>query len=306
MFGWSLFCFWGAGLLGAYTNIEGISSLTPRKRYTLWALTIVFLLVGTVLTVLQHRDQLSQQKEELVHRNKQDAKLADAAKSLADMKDKLVGVEGTLSNISVHDAALSDAMAKIASAARVPTDGPVAEIVHAIVEKLPKSTVTFKGNHNATVVGGGQAAQQQTVNAANGIGTIGGTLINPQVNNFGPPPAHLTYTEKLLTQNGNSRTFEVHIATDRSIPGAKIGLVFTKPFNNSDAFRQNHQPSVTNAPITSIQWWYNLQERSTGAPIPNSFAVQVNQPAVFLPGQDLVIQFESNVDAHVSQIAEIQ
>ena len=35
-------------------------------------------------------------------------------------------------------------------------------------------------------------ATQQTVNAPNGIGTIGGTLVNPQVNNFGYMPKKLT------------------------------------------------------------------------------------------------------------------
>jgi predicted sugar kinase len=66
-------------------------------------------------------------------------------------------------------------------AAHIDPNGSLGDIVQGIGEKLPKPNVSVKGNQNSTVIGNGQAAQRQTINAANGIGTIGGTLINPQV-----------------------------------------------------------------------------------------------------------------------------
>ncbi|HEV2700269.1 MAG TPA: hypothetical protein VGV09_01465, partial [Steroidobacteraceae bacterium] len=181
-------------------------------------------------------------------------------------------------------------------------------MVKAIVDKLPKTEnhVIVKGNHNATVVGSGQAAQQQTVNASGGIGTIGGTLVNPTVNNFGAPPAHFTATENVITPLGSQtkKVLEVHITTDRRVPAAVIGMVFSDPITFTTEYWNAHGPTLKGATIEQMDVTGGLSRDGT-TPIPNSFGVRINAPSAFVPGQELVVTVESAFDVHLLQVVEV-
>jgi len=147
----------------------------------------------------------------------------------------------------------------------------------------------------------------QVVNAPNGIGSIGGTLINPQVNNFGPPPAHLTYTEEVtqaLPSDGKAmKQIKLHIHTDRAIPGAVIGVIMSGPFDESSEFYDKNNPSQIGSGSSQVD---RRALTSHGIAVPNSFALSIGIPAAFNPGVDLVVPLQSTEDIHVLQVVEIR
>jgi hypothetical protein len=295
---WSTVCQFLASVLAALIGIWGISQMNPvnaHKKGFFWVLFAAAIGLAA-LGCLQNAEQL--QQADL------DKRVAEqrAGRTVAD----LGLVKGDLNRITQNYADLKAAIDKLALAAHIDPNGSLGDIVQGIGEKLRKPNVSVKGNQNSTVIGNGQAAQRQTINAANGIGTIGGTLINPQVNNFAPPPANLTHTENVISQDGDKKIMEIHVSTDRSIPGAAIGFIFSGPINNSEAFFRAHQPKLIGASITQFQWYYSLQDTQTGTPIPNSSGVRVNAPAAFVPGQDLVITVETAKDTRIAKIGQFQ
>jgi hypothetical protein len=240
---------------------------------------------------------------------------ADLQKRTADSQRErdLDSVQGRLDEISGHDKDVSEALKKIADAAHLPSGGTANAIADEIIKKLPSPLVVAKirGTGNATTVGGGNAAtgggaaaQQQTVNAPNGIGTIGGTLINPQVTNLAPPPAKLSYTEKLISQVGDKKIMELHISTDRTIKTPTIGFTYTGSFNDSDAYWSTHAPLLGGLKMAAYNW--GKINDSSHVAIPNSFGVILEIPPAFSPGNDLVLTLELGIDSHVSSVTEIQ
>jgi len=149
---------------------------------------------------------------------------------------------------------------------------------------------------------------QQVVNAPNGIGSIGGTLLNPTVNNFGPPPAHLTFTE-VITPGGSAanesgfQILTVHIKTDRSIPGAIVGVRLSGAVELGKEKSGLDDPILRGAPIQQINWGGPLERN--GAVVPNSYAFTINAPAAFLPGMELLIVARSREVVHVLEVGSV-
>lgn len=71
-----------------------------------------------------------------------------------------------------------------------------------------------------------------TVNAPNGIGTIGGTLVNPQVNNFGPPPPIVKWRVESTTPDQVS----VSITVDRAPEIPAFIVQCDSPCRSASAF----------------------------------------------------------------------
>jgi hypothetical protein len=146
--------------------------------------------------------------------------------------------------------------------------------------------------------------QVQINSAPNGIAIGGGTVANPTVNNFGLPPARLTYTEQILTPlpaNGEGfKVLQVFIKTDRSIPGAMVGIVFSGPIEPITADKD--QPQLIGAGIVQMNWG-NLQRDNEV--IPNGLGIVINAPSVFMPGQILVVTVKSKMDVRVVGVAPV-
>lgn len=145
---------------------------------------------------------------------------------------------------------------------------------------------------------------QQTVNAENGIGTIGGTLVNPQVNNnFAPPPAKIACSVRLLSRSGDKRTLELRISTDRTIKAPEIGFILSGPFNDTDAYWRVHPPVLGGYRAPAYNWGKLLDSKQH--PIPNSFGIELAMPSAINPGSDLVLTIEANVNSRVLGVGEI-
>jgi len=146
-----------------------------------------------------------------------------------------------------------------------------------------------------------QRQPSQIVNAPNGIGAIDSTLVNPTVNNYGPPPANLTFTEEDATDDTSRKqgyhVLKVHIATDRSIVAAGIGVLFSGPVEIDG------QPVLTGALIQMINGG-PLINKVTG-PVPNGYGFSIDEPTAFMPGMDLVITARSKEAIHVLQVGHI-
>lgn len=144
--------------------------------------------------------------------------------------------------------------------------------------------------------------------APGGFATSGGTLVNPTVNNFGPPLANLTFTEEVtqaLSSDGTGvKEMKLHIKTDRPIPGAVVGVVMSGPINLTQEYFTAHPPSQEGAAISQINVGSPLS--NSGVLIPNSFALIIGAPAALSPGVDLVVPVESKFDVHVVQVLQIR
>jgi hypothetical protein len=140
----------------------------------------------------------------------------------------------------------------------------------------------------------------QVVNAPNGIGSIGGTLVNPTVNNFGPPTPQLTFREEIIPEvpgnNGGPQTLKVHIKTDRSIPGAFIGVSFSGEVELGE-------PELVGAALRQINTITRLLRN--GAVVPNAYGFVINAPAAFMPGMDLLITAKSKGPVHVLAVGSV-
>ena len=137
-----------------------------------------------------------------------------------------------------------------------------------------------------------------TQQAPNGINIGPGAIVpNPQVNNFGPPVPHLRFTEEVTvpfpTDGNGEKIVRVHIFTDRSIPGAVIGLTF------SDTVELQSRPELTNANATQFNFG---QVSRSGIPVANSLAVVINIPSAFMPVQELIVPIKSKADVHVLEV----
>jgi hypothetical protein len=281
-------------LFTAVTGVAGINGMTPKRFWPFWPFIVVCVaLSGTAVWVAEVQQRESDSRYDGIH-----GQLSGVQTRLGDQKT-------ALQNLTAQNEKLQGAISKLGNAARIPAGASLDELVLGIIGKLPKTNVTIKGNGNATAVGGGQAAQQQTINAANGIGAIGGTLINPQVNNFGPPPAKLTFSEKVISQSDDKKVMEIHVSTDRAIAAASVGFILTGPFNTSDEYWKSHPPRISGGTITSIEWGIGLENRETKAKVPFSFVVRVSLPAALTPDRDLVITLESDTNTHVAQIGQM-
>jgi hypothetical protein len=155
------------------------------------------------------------------------------------------------------------------------------------------------------------SAPQQPVitnNAPGGFAVSGGTLINPRVTNLGPPPANLTFREEVLqplqSDGSGVKLLKIHIATDRAIPGAIIGVVMSGPITMTKEFYNAHNPTQEGSGTSQVDMTTPLVNGTV--PIPNSFALKIGIPAAFYPGVDLALVVESHVDVHVLQVAEVQ
>jgi hypothetical protein len=135
----------------------------------------------------------------------------------------------------------------------------------------------------------------------------GATAPNAQVNNFGPPPANITFTEDvtapLPTSGDGEKVMTVHLKTDRSIPGAIIGLILSGPVTMTQEYWSAHSPTITPSGAYEVDIVASLN--SSGTPIPNSMALKVILPSAFSPGQDLAVTVASKVDVHVIEVGDI-
>jgi hypothetical protein len=144
------------------------------------------------------------------------------------------------------------------------------------------------------------------ISAPNGIAIGGGLVANPTVNNFGPPPAHLSYTEEVVTPLPASgeglKIMKIHVTTDRSIRGAIVGIVFSGPIEPITPGKD--EPQLKGAGISQMNWGEGLQHDST--PIPNSLGIVINAPSVFMPGQELIVTVKSKTDLRVIEVGPVQ
>jgi len=144
--------------------------------------------------------------------------------------------------------------------------------------------------------------------APNGINIGPGAIVpNPQVNNFGPPPAKITWTEEVTTplpeSGAGEKVMKVHIMTDRSIPGAVIGVIFSGPITMTEEYWKAHNPTLTPSGAYEIDISSPLS--ANGAPVPNSMALKVTLPSAFSLGQDLAVVVTSKVDVHLLSAVDI-
>ncbi len=142
----------------------------------------------------------------------------------------------------------------------------------------------------------GADAHAGVINSAPGgianSGTIGqATVINA------PPRPNLHFTVDYMPDADSEKHVRVHVSTDRSIPGAIIGLLFSDPVQ-----MDGPTPILKGAAISQFSW---TEVARAGVPIPNSMAVIMNAPAAFLPGQDLMVPIKSRTDIHVLSVGVV-
>jgi hypothetical protein len=145
----------------------------------------------------------------------------------------------------------------------------------------------------------------QINSAPNGIAIGGGNVANPTVNNFGPPSAHLSHTEDVIslipTSEKGLKLMRVHITTDRPIPGAIVGMVFSGPIE--PVTLGQYEPMLKGSDFFQASWG-SLQNNNV--PIPNSLFVAIKVPAMFLPGEELIVTIKSKTDVSVLEINSVQ
>jgi hypothetical protein len=140
---------------------------------------------------------------------------------------------------------------------------------------------------------------QQIVNVDHGIGSIGGTLINPQVNNYGPPAARIAYTEERSVAQDGGNILIVHIRTDQPVSGAQIGISFSGPFTWIPKSSDESNPTLTNAPMYSVNAATIVKN---GQELPNTLALLVDAPSVLTPNMDLIFKVKSSEPVRVTKI----
>jgi hypothetical protein len=95
----------------------------------------------------------------------------------------------------------------------------------------------------------------------------------------------------------------VHITTDRSIPGAIIGILFSGEVQMSNGRDQLEKPFLKGSAISQVNWGGPLT--STTGPVPNSVGITINAPSVFVPGEELLVPVKSKADVHVVRVLPI-
>jgi len=176
-------------------------------------------------------------------------------------------------------------------------------------EKLPEKTKSpnrsansqqseHGANNTNTQIGTVQApiaiAPNGIANAAPNWGTQ--TVIN------GPPAAHFTYHEDpVISSDGGMKILKVHISTDRTVPAAHIGLLFSGPI---EIVRPGspYEPKLDGAAITQFNWG---GINKNGVPIDYGMSIQINMPAAFTPGQDLIATVKSKTEVHVTDVGQL-
>ena len=88
-----------------------------------------------------------------------------------------------------------------------------------------------------------------------------------------------------------------NILTDRSIPGAVIGAVFSGPIE-----LDGNAIQLKGATVTQFNWG---QINKGAEPIPNSIGVSINLPAAFMPGQELILPVKFKSEVHVLQVGRV-
>lgn len=162
-----------------------------------------------------------------------------------------------------------------------------------VIAKSPSSGAKRPARPIGSVTQGPGSAFSQNQSGGITAGTV----------NVGPPPANLTYQEELVSSPPESgeglQVMKVRITTDRPIPGAIIGILFSGPIepvtNGEDA------PMMEGSPTVQLNWGA-LQRKSDHANIPNSLSVTINAPAVFTPSEKLIVTIKSKTAIHVTQV----
>lgn len=200
----------------------------------------------------------------------------------------------------------SNQTVKTANAAS-PTPGPRHQKGSKNQEREPHKLMPAEKPEESKAARGPTPQQPASIiSAPNGIAIGGGLVANPTVNNFGPAPAHLSYTEEVVTplpaSGGGLKIMKIHITTDRSIRGAIVGIVFSEPIEPITPDKD--QPQLKGAGISQMNWGGGLQRDNV--PIPNALGIVVNAPAVFMPGQELIVTVKSKTDVRVIEVAPVQ
>jgi len=138
-----------------------------------------------------------------------------------------------------------------------------------------------------------------TQNCPNGICNGGNNIGSQSVYNFAPPAANLSFTEEVVAQDVE-KSANIHIKTDKAIPGAVVGVIFSGPFKVTD----KQEPRITNSSMSQVAWG-TLVKTGTSIPIPNSIFVRVNMPAAFGPNEEVIIPITAAPNVHVEKIGVI-
>lgn len=154
-------------------------------------------------------------------------------------------------------------------------------------------------NNTNTQIGTAQApvaiAPNGIANAVPNWGTQ--TVVN------GPPPAILTFREDSVssTDDHGMKILKVHVFTDRSIPAAHIGLLFSGPIELVNP-GSPYEPKLSGSAISQFNWG---GINKNGMPIDYGMSVQINMPAAFTPGQDLIVTVKSKTAVHVTDVGQL-
>jgi hypothetical protein len=146
-----------------------------------------------------------------------------------------------------------------------------------------------------------------SISAPSGIAIGGGTVTNPTVNNFAPAPAKFTFTEEVVTplpaDGSGPKVMHIHVRTDRSVPGAIVGISLSGPVENPLPGKDD--PTLSNSGVIQTNWGMTNGMSFNGTPIQYGLFVSINMPSVFLPGQDLIVTVRSKTDVHVLLAAPV-
>jgi hypothetical protein len=171
-----------------------------------------------------------------------------------------------------------------------------AKLLGAVLDQLKKLSAQLKA--------GGNVHENY---APYGFAVSGGTLVNPSVNNnFGPVAAKLVATEEIVTPASQTaeKVMRVHIKTDRAIPGAWVGVIFSGSVDVSRPYWEDHMPKLYGVDAQQIDIRAPLFTSSM-VPIPNSMYFPINMPSAFSRDQDFVIEVRSKDDVHVANVFEV-
>jgi hypothetical protein len=96
---------------------------------------------------------------------------------------------------------------------------------------------------------------------------------------------------------------KVHITTDSSIRDAIVGIVFSGPIEQIAPGAD--EPQLKGAGISQMNWGMGGL-RHGNVPLPNSLAIVINAPSVFMPGQELIVTVKSKTDVEVIEVGAVQ
>ncbi len=142
---------------------------------------------------------------------------------------------------------------------------------------------------------------QQTVNIDHGIGSIGGTIIDPVVNNYGPPAPRITHTEERSAAPDGGQILTLYVRTDQPVPSPEIVICFSGPYTVVKEFSRDLNPMILN----STHVGYNLSTVVAvpdGQTVPNSLIIGITDPILFLPEMELRLKVESSEPIEIKEV----